>query len=274
MNLDSMASITIRLSKGKGSMNSRGGNREGSDMPEAGAGAAESIPREQGNTDLLIARGASSSLANLVTKVQVVGRHANRKPGNKVHFCIRCDFPIAVYGRLDPCQHVFCLSCAKKRPECFLCEEKVARIQKMDVLEGMYICGAPACLHSFLTQEDFEWHIREAHMDILQVGDVNQAAHPSNNQESTQQYYYQQVLNTARQRQLQHDMLPDKRQQKRKHLDNQQWNPPGPGEGFTYDQWKQMTMYQQRHDEVHALRMQHHNSYLESQGFDSSTHVQ
>lgn len=47
-----------------------------------------------------------------------------REPGNvlgvllgegealPVHFCQHCGFPIRIYGRLAPCQHVFCCDCA------------------------------------------------------------------------------------------------------------------------------------------------------------------
>ncbi|KAG0599425.1 hypothetical protein M758_12G150600 [Ceratodon purpureus] len=68
-----------------------------------------------------------------------------------------------------PCEHVFCLTCAKLDPTCFLCEERVTRIQKMDVLEGIFICGAPGCLRSFLARPDFDNHISDAHSQLLQL---------------------------------------------------------------------------------------------------------
>jgi hypothetical protein len=43
-----------------------------------------------------------------------------RQPGDKVHFCICCQTPIAIYGRLLPCLHAFCLTCATDMPKCFM----------------------------------------------------------------------------------------------------------------------------------------------------------
>lgn len=49
------------------------------------------------------------------------------------------------------------------------CEERITRIQKMDVLEGIFICGAPGCLRSFLARPDFDLHISDAHSQLLQL---------------------------------------------------------------------------------------------------------
>ncbi|KAF2288567.1 hypothetical protein GH714_008624 [Hevea brasiliensis] len=38
--------------------------------------------------------------ATAATVVKTVGRRSRRQLGERVHFCVRCDFPIAVYGRL------------------------------------------------------------------------------------------------------------------------------------------------------------------------------
>uniref|UniRef100_A0A7M4FVF3 RING-type domain-containing protein n=1 Tax=Crocodylus porosus TaxID=8502 RepID=A0A7M4FVF3_CROPO len=43
-----------------------------------------------------------------------------------VHFCHQCGFPIRIYGRMIPCQHVYCYDCAslygergnRKCPDC------------------------------------------------------------------------------------------------------------------------------------------------------------
>jgi hypothetical protein len=43
-----------------------------------------------------------------------------RRTGDKVHFCICCQAPIAIYGRLLPCLHAFCLTCATDMPKCFM----------------------------------------------------------------------------------------------------------------------------------------------------------
>ncbi|KAD3336196.1 hypothetical protein E3N88_31715 [Mikania micrantha] len=42
----------------------------------------------------------SLGAASGVTLVKTVGRRSRRPLGERVHFCVRCDFPIAIYGRL------------------------------------------------------------------------------------------------------------------------------------------------------------------------------
>lgn len=37
---------------------------------------------------------------NGVTLVKTIGRRSRRPLGERVHFCVQCDFPIAIYGRL------------------------------------------------------------------------------------------------------------------------------------------------------------------------------
>ena len=36
----------------------------------------------------------------------------------KVHLCVQCNYPIAAYGRLEPCCHAFCLQCASSLSDC------------------------------------------------------------------------------------------------------------------------------------------------------------
>ncbi|KAM6112670.1 histone-lysine N-methyltransferase SETDB1 isoform 5-T5 [Phoenicopterus ruber ruber] len=51
-----------------------------------------------------------------------------------VHFCHHCGFPIRIYGRLAPCQHVFCCDCAvlhgqKGERRCPSCKEPVQQVK-------------------------------------------------------------------------------------------------------------------------------------------------
>ena len=48
--------------------------------------------------ELPVAKSLGS--ANGVTLVKTVGRRSRRPLGERVHFCVQCDFPIAIYGRL------------------------------------------------------------------------------------------------------------------------------------------------------------------------------
>lgn len=48
--------------------------------------------------DLPVAKGLG--LASATALIKTIGRRSRRHLGERVHFCVRCDFPIAIYGRL------------------------------------------------------------------------------------------------------------------------------------------------------------------------------
>ena len=48
--------------------------------------------------DLPVAKGIGAAIT--ASLVKTVGRRSRRQLGDRVHFCVRCDFPIAIYGRL------------------------------------------------------------------------------------------------------------------------------------------------------------------------------
>ena len=41
------------------------------------------------------------------------------------YFCTQCDFPSDVVGLLNPCSHVYCLTCASQMSDCVICRERV-----------------------------------------------------------------------------------------------------------------------------------------------------
>ncbi|EFH49407.1 hypothetical protein ARALYDRAFT_908327 [Arabidopsis lyrata subsp. lyrata] len=132
-------------------------------------------PAETGNgacpdhlvlADLPVAKGIGS--VTPTTVIKPVGRRSRRQLGERVHFCVRCDFPIAIYGRL--------------------------KIQTIKMMEGIFICAAPHCLRSFLKKLDFEAHVHELHGSLLQAdaekedgnqSDVQSTMQPSSASEST-----------------------------------------------------------------------------------------
>ncbi|XP_055812573.1 E3 ubiquitin-protein ligase HAKAI homolog isoform X1 [Solanum dulcamara] len=127
--------------------------------------------------DLPVAK--SLGTVNPASQLKTVGRRSRRQLGERVHFCVRCDFPIAVYGRLSPCEHIFCLDCARSDSLCYLCDERIQKIQTIKMLEGVYVCAAPHCLKSFLKKTEFESHIHEVHSDLLRAekdGNVSESA--------------------------------------------------------------------------------------------------
>ncbi|PIA39755.1 hypothetical protein AQUCO_02600308v1 [Aquilegia coerulea] len=115
--------------------------------------------------DLPVAKSIGTT--NTASLVKIVGRRSRRHLGERVHFCVRCDFPIAIYGRLSPCEHAFCLDCARSDSSCYLCDERIQKIQTIKMMEGIFICAAPHCLKSFLKKSEFETHIHESHADLL-----------------------------------------------------------------------------------------------------------
>nr|GMC97615.1 E3 ubiquitin-protein ligase Hakai [Ipomoea batatas] len=115
--------------------------------------------------DLPVAK--SLGLASSASISKAVGRKSRRQLGERVHFCVRCDFPIAIYGRLSPCEHAFCLDCARSDSLCYLCDDRIQKIQTIKLMEGIFICAAPHCLKSFIKKNEFEAHIHGNHADLL-----------------------------------------------------------------------------------------------------------
>ncbi|KAE9622212.1 putative transcription factor interactor and regulator LIM family [Lupinus albus] len=115
--------------------------------------------------DLPVAKGIGGATA--ASHVKTLGRRSRRQLGERVHFCVRCDFPIAIYGRLSPCEHAFCLDCSRSDSLCYLCDERIQKIQTIKMMEGILICAAPHCLKSFLKKADFESHVQDVHANLL-----------------------------------------------------------------------------------------------------------
>lgn len=51
---------------------------------------------------------------------------------------------------------------------CYLCDDRIQKIQTIKLMEGIFICAAPHCLKSFLKKTEFESHIHGSHGDLLQ----------------------------------------------------------------------------------------------------------
>lgn len=152
--------LQIRLNKGSSQDGSAG----------AQSSPAESVtvacPDHLVLADLPVAKGLGSATA--ASAVKIVGRRSRRQLTERVHFCVRCDFPIAIYGRLIPCDHIFCLDCARSDSICYLCGERIQKIQTIKMMEGVYVCAAPGCLKSFLKKTEFVSHIYDNHAHLLQ----------------------------------------------------------------------------------------------------------
>jgi len=68
-------------------------------------------------------------------------------PGRRTHLCSACSFPVAAWGRLHPCRHAFCLTCATGHGLCFLCQSTIARVERVQAGGLLHI--SPVTLESF-----------------------------------------------------------------------------------------------------------------------------
>jgi hypothetical protein len=87
-----------------------------------------------------------------------------------IHSCEKCALPILIYGRMIPCKHVFCLSCAKiTEKNCPRCSQAVVRIEPA-ALGTVFVCtfggtkhGVSGCHRTYLSQRDLQSHIAHRH---------------------------------------------------------------------------------------------------------------
>lgn len=84
--------LQIRLNKGA----SLDGGNGATSLP--GETVTVACPDHLVLADLPVAKGLGSATA--ASFVKIVGRRSRRQLAERVHFCVRCDFPIAIYGRL------------------------------------------------------------------------------------------------------------------------------------------------------------------------------
>lgn len=90
--------LQIRLSKG-GSAVDGGGSTAKSPLPVETVTVA--CPDHLVLADLPVAKSLGAITASSGSSVvKSVGRRSRRHLGERVHFCVCCDHPIAIYGRL------------------------------------------------------------------------------------------------------------------------------------------------------------------------------
>lgn len=88
-----------------------------------------------------------------------------------IHCCDKCMKPILIYGRMIPCKHVFCLSCAKREDKvCPRCLDKVIRVEQTG-LGTVFMCthggtryGSAGCRRTYLSQRDLQAHFNHRHI--------------------------------------------------------------------------------------------------------------
>ncbi|KAL5110114.1 E3 ubiquitin-protein ligase Hakai [Taenia crassiceps] len=80
------------------------------------------------------------------------------------HVCDICDKPIVVYGRLKPCNHVFCFTCASALSgTCHRCKVPYTSCDRC-LLGGIFQCTEDSqCRRTYLSQRDLQAHINHRH---------------------------------------------------------------------------------------------------------------
>lgn len=125
-----------------------------------------------------------------------VGFLHNGKPGDRVHFCVTCQLPIAVYGRLMPCMHAFCLACAAEMPKCFICQAHINRMERIN--QPLFISAAT--LQSFTSEVAMAQHTKKLY-DHLQNDPAFAAGLRRVHQQHMQQQQMQQQQQQMQQQQ-------------------------------------------------------------------------
>ncbi|KAL8112569.1 hypothetical protein AgCh_020044 [Apium graveolens] len=181
--------LQIKL-RGKGGPSAEGG--VGDKASSGGEATRAACPDHLKIADLAVAKRLGSVTA--FSTIKTVGRKARPEMGERVHICLQCNFPIAIYGCLSPCDHAFCLDCARSGSTCSFCDERIQKIQTIKVHEGIWICAAPHCFKSFLKKDEFDTHVHSSHADLFKKNDSEAANASKPTSESTVQSPAKSVL--------------------------------------------------------------------------------
>lgn len=97
-------------------------------------------------------------------KVNLIGEKVY-KP--KIHFCEHCNKPILIYGRLIPCKHVFCFTCAQEQSfnidkGCHRCGGRALRVER-NTLNSIFVCQVDSCKRAYLSARDLQAHVTHRH---------------------------------------------------------------------------------------------------------------
>jgi len=99
------------------------------------------------------------------------GKYTPNNPGEPVHTCSVCDHPIQNYGRLAPCNHIFCHSCVKDCKSCPSCKNNVTEVSKVSFRSAVYVCQQQGCYRSYLSKFSLKEHQRLRNHGIPGIDD-------------------------------------------------------------------------------------------------------
>eukprot|EP01023_Acetabularia_acetabulum_P061825 TRINITY_DN7520_c0_g1_i8.p3 TRINITY_DN7520_c0_g1~~TRINITY_DN7520_c0_g1_i8.p3 ORF type:complete len:127 (-),score=2.42 TRINITY_DN7520_c0_g1_i8:402-782(-) len=86
----------------------------------------------------------------------------------KIHLCVQCQSPINTYGRLHPCLHAYCLTCAAEMSICYICSGDIHRMERISSQQGLYISSLT--LQSHKTQDHLAQHTKKVLERLQQQG--------------------------------------------------------------------------------------------------------
>eukprot|EP01025_Chloroclados_australasicus_P029088 TRINITY_DN2892_c0_g2_i1.p1 TRINITY_DN2892_c0_g2~~TRINITY_DN2892_c0_g2_i1.p1 ORF type:complete len:124 (-),score=1.70 TRINITY_DN2892_c0_g2_i1:20-391(-) len=86
----------------------------------------------------------------------------------KIHLCVQCQSPINIYGRLHPCLHAFCITCAAEMSTCFICSGDIHRMERISAQQGLFI--STLTLQSHKSQEHLAQHTKKVIERLQQQG--------------------------------------------------------------------------------------------------------
>ncbi|CAH8566031.1 Cbl proto-oncoprotein, E3 ubiquitin protein ligase-like 1, variant 4 [Schistosoma haematobium] len=102
-----------------------------------------------------------SKRAHWTNNVWLVGEKAK---DTVFHFCDICDLPIVIYGRLLPCKHVLCYTCAMNlMKKCNRCQKSIQTVERC-LVGGIFMCfESDGCRRTYLSHRDLQAHIDHRH---------------------------------------------------------------------------------------------------------------
>lgn len=99
----------------------------------------------------------------------------------KTSICRECDNPVATFGHLEPCLHMFCLDCADMMHQdvrCALCKSTITKVTELvaftkDRHVSLFECDYRDCRKCFLSHDERNRHRQQSHSGVSSSGRGN-----------------------------------------------------------------------------------------------------
>jgi len=120
-------------------------------------------------------------------EIALLGAKQDHFSGGPIHICSACNIPILQYGRVMPCQHIFCISCAGKCKDrthnvCFFCKENAKALEIHRDTDKMFVCAFGQCGRGYVNEFALAEHQRiRKHMPTSQHEKPSISSHTAKN---------------------------------------------------------------------------------------------